>query len=91
MKMTFTSEEAAALTASCASFGELASHEKARFDRHFRFVDENGVPIVGIRVHLTAADGGTNPVTTDGDGRTPVMAGSEGQRIGVSLSKGSGQ
>jgi hypothetical protein len=68
MKMTFTSEEAAALTASYAnSRGSRGStsNQDLGFDQHFRFVDENGSPVAGIRVHLTGVHGETNPVATD--------------------------
>jgi len=55
------------------------------YDRHFRFVDEDGKPVSGIRVHLTDMDGKTSPVITDSDGRTPIKSGTVGQWIGVSL------
>lgn len=55
------------------------------FDRHFRFVDENGKSVSGIRVHLTDVDGQTIAVVTDANGRTPVISGCANQRIGVAL------
>ncbi|WNC89335.1 PAAR domain-containing protein [Paraburkholderia sp. FT54] len=55
------------------------------FDRYFRFVDENGEPVSEIRVHLIDVNAQTKLVRTDGNGRTPLMSGREGQRIGVRL------
>jgi hypothetical protein len=55
------------------------------FDRCFRFVDENGQPVSGIRVHLTGVDARITLVHTDSNGRTPVLSGEDGQRIGVRL------
>lgn len=62
-----------------------ASTVRDSYDRHFRFVDEAGRPVSGIRVHLTDVDGQTSPVMTDSNGRTPIKSGSAEQRIGVSL------
>lgn len=59
----------------------------AMFDRRFRFVDENGSPVSGIRVQLTGTNGITRRVTTDSTGRTPVISGDEGQRIAVCLGR----
>jgi uncharacterized protein (DUF2345 family) len=68
-----------------------ANRDDAGFDRHFRFVDDRGQPVTGIRVHLTGADGTVAPVITDADGRTPIVSGSEGQEITVQLRKGDTQ
>jgi uncharacterized Zn-binding protein involved in type VI secretion len=88
MSQTFEAHELAALgyAADGSSVAEMESENRA-FDRYFRFVDENGAPVTGIRVHVTDASGSTSPVTTDGDGRTPVVSGNEGQEIGVKLIK----
>lgn len=61
------------------------------FDRYFQFVDERGEPVSQIRVHLIDVDSQTKQVKTDSDGRTPVVSGREGQRIGVSLTAGARQ
>jgi len=88
MFQTFESHELAAL-GYAADGGTLVQAENngAAFDRHFRFVDENGAPVTGIRVHVTDVNGRTSPVTTDGDGRTPVILGDERQEIAVKLTK----
>jgi hypothetical protein len=92
MFQTFESHELAALgyAADGSSLVQARSADAA-FDRHFRFVDENGTPVTGIRVHVTDVSGSTSPVTTDGDGRTSVISGDEGHEIGVKLTKPEGQ
>lgn len=88
MCQTFESHELASLgyAADGSSLAQAAS-KSAAFDRHFRFVDENGTPVTGIRVHVTDVSGSTSSVTTDCDGRTPIISGDEGQEIGVKLAK----
>lgn len=56
-----------------------------QFDRHFRFIDETGTPVNGIRVYLIDFSGKASCVVTDDDGRTPIVAGNVGQQIGVRL------
>lgn len=88
MFQTFESHELVALGyAADGSRLAQAASKNAAFDRHFRFVDESGTPVTGIRVHVTDVSGSTSPVTTDGDGRTPIISGDEGQEIGVKLVK----
>lgn len=82
--MSFDSEELCRM-GYAPDGSRLASGNAGEFDRHFRFVDEHGQPVSGIRVHLTDVDGQTSPVTTDSNGRTPVRSGTAQQRIGVSL------
>lgn len=91
MKMSFTAEQVIALVDPAISVrrsGAPASGAIPSFDQHFRFVDESGNPVAGIRVYLTDVNGQISQITTDGDGRTPIMAGSDGQEIGASLSEG---
>jgi YD repeat-containing protein len=65
--------------------GPLFCDRDMQFDQHFRFVDQDGRPVAGIRVHLTGTDGELTAVTTDAQGRTPLKYGRAGQRIGVTL------
>lgn len=61
------------------------------FDRYFRFVDQDGRPVSGITVTLTDTDGSRRVVQTDAAGKTPVLSGTEGERIGVSIFAGGGR
>jgi uncharacterized Zn-binding protein involved in type VI secretion len=65
-----------------------AANDNAAFDRHFQFVDETGDPVDGILVHLIDVNGRARVVATDGSGRTPILSGSDGQRIGVCVTGG---
>lgn len=82
--MSFGDGELAAM--GYASDGSRLSESRSGgFDRLFRFIDEYGTPVAGIRVHLTDVDGQTSSVVTDSDGRTLVKSGKANQRIGVAL------
>ncbi|SAL19790.1 PAAR repeat-containing protein [Caballeronia arvi] len=82
--MSFEAKELASM--GYASDGAFLSQSRdSAFDRHFRFVDERGQPVTGIRVQLVDVDGHASAVITDADGRTPVKSGGASQRIGVAL------
>lgn len=89
--LTISEGSADVLTGSYTSSSGLVSGQRLGFDRHFRFVDEHGNAVAGIRVNLIDVNGETNSVATDSNGRTPIMEGSSDQKIGVSLSRGKKQ
>ncbi|MEX3705336.1 PAAR domain-containing protein [Paraburkholderia sp. BR14263] len=87
--MSFDSSEAAAMLYGASERGsdQRGATEDTGFDRHFRFVDESGHSVSGIRVHLIDTSGQSRAITTDSSGQTPKISGSEGQQIGVRLSR----
>jgi hypothetical protein len=51
------------------------------YDRHFQLVDEYDEPIGGVLAHLQTPVGEIREVITTGQGKTPIIAGCNGESI----------
>ncbi|WP_087644832.1 PAAR domain-containing protein [Caballeronia choica] len=51
------------------------------YDQHFQLIDQDGVPLQGVLVHLQTPAGDVREITTTPEGRTPIVAGNSGESI----------
>jgi hypothetical protein len=58
-------------------------------NQHFQIVDQDGKPVSGIVVRVRSTDGELKEITTDSQGKTPVLPGQEGgEYIDLFLNQG---
>ncbi|MFB9160015.1 PAAR domain-containing protein [Chromobacterium violaceum] len=59
-----------------------------KFNQHFQVVDQDGNPVSDFAVHLEKPDGSISEVKTSAAGRTEIVGGAPGEKIGLHLFKG---
>lgn len=55
------------------------------YDRHFQLLDQDGGPVAGVLVHVQNPAGEIQEVTTTSEGKTPNIAGRDGDSIQLLL------
>ncbi|WP_106076898.1 PAAR domain-containing protein [Chromobacterium amazonense] len=58
-----------------------------KFNQHFQVVDQDGKPVSDFPVHLEMPDGSISEVKTSAAGKTEIVGGEAGQKIGLHLFK----